>query len=232
MATGRFVSYLRVSTSKQGASGLGMTAQRDAVARYFNGGDWSLLGDFIEVESGKANDRPQLAQALALCRMTGATLIVAKLDRLARNTRFLLTIYENSGEGGVVFCDLPKIPPGPLGKFMVSQMAAVAELEGGLISERTKAALAVVKIRRQEAGEPPLGGVRKNHKPVDGSLGVKARQVQAAALAAGVRPMVTEMRDRGLSLRAVAAELTARSIRTQRGGVWSATHVQRVLGLR
>src|SRR5215475_946716 len=141
----KFVSYLRVSTQKQGASGLGIEAQRAAVTAFLNGGDWVLLQEYRETESGKSNDRPQLAKALAHCRMTGATLVVAKLDRLARNARFLLSVVEGSGAGGVVFCDLPSLPPGPVGKFMVTQMAAVAELEAGLTSQRTKAALSAAK---------------------------------------------------------------------------------------
>jgi DNA invertase Pin-like site-specific DNA recombinase len=87
------------------------------------------------VESGKQDARPELAKALARCKLTGATLIVAKLDRLSRNQSFLMSVYEGMGDGGVVFCDLPTIPAGPVGKFIVQQMAAVAELERGLISQ-------------------------------------------------------------------------------------------------
>jgi hypothetical protein len=101
-----------------------------------DGGSWTLLAEMVDVESGKNNGRPQLAKALELCRMTGPTLVVAKLHRLARNARFLLSVVECSGEGGVVFCDLPQVPAGPVGKFLVTQMAAVAELEAGLISQR------------------------------------------------------------------------------------------------
>ena len=139
---GRFVSYYRVSTTQQGRSGLGLEAQRASVRDFLNGGAWTLAGEFTEIESGKRADRPQLAAALALCRLTGATLIVAKLDRLARNVRFLLSVVEGTGTAGVVFCDLPTVPSGAMGKFIVTQMAAVAELEAGLISKRTKDALA------------------------------------------------------------------------------------------
>src|ERR1700744_4889937 len=126
---GRFISYLRVSTDRQGKSGLGLEAQREAVAAHLNGGSWTLVTEYVEVESGKSDDRPELAKALARCKMTGATLIVAKLDRLSRHQSFLMSVYEGTGEGGVVFCDLPTIPAGPVGKFIVQQMAAVAELE-------------------------------------------------------------------------------------------------------
>jgi hypothetical protein len=104
---GKFVSYLRVSTDRQGRSGLGLESQRQAVADFLNGGAWQLVAEFVEVEAGKNADRPQLSKALQHCRLTGSTLVVAKLDRLARNARFLLAVVEGTGEAGVVFCDLP-----------------------------------------------------------------------------------------------------------------------------
>ncbi len=132
---GRFVSYLRVSTSKQGVSGLGLEAQRETVRTFLNGGDWELLGEFIEVESGRRSDRPELAKALAHARVMGATLIVANVSRLTRDPDFMSTVVAAGVE--VRFCDLPKIE-GPAGRFMLRQMLAVAELEAGLISERTR----------------------------------------------------------------------------------------------
>jgi DNA invertase Pin-like site-specific DNA recombinase len=150
----RFVSYLRVSTDGQGRSGLGLEAQRQAVAAYVAQAGGEVVAEFREVESGKRADRPQLATALAACRTRRAVLVIAKLDRLARNARFLLSVVEGSGEAGVVFCDLPTVPAGPVGKFLVTQMAAVAELEAGLISQRTRAALAVAKARGVRLGNP------------------------------------------------------------------------------
>jgi DNA invertase Pin-like site-specific DNA recombinase len=220
---GKFVSYLRVSTDRQGRSGLGLEAQRQAVTAFLNGGQWTLLAEMVEVETGKNNDRPQLAKALELCRMTGATLVVAKLDRLARNARFLLSVVEGSGEGGVVFCDLPSLPAGPVGKFMLTQMAAVAELEAGLISQRTRAALAAAKARGAK-----LGGYRGGPK-VAPEAGTKARQDQAAAFAASIGPIARELRDSGLSLRQIGAALAERGMRTPRGGQWSAAAVNAVL---
>ena len=152
----RFVAYYRVSTERQGRSGLGLDAQRDAVSRHVAGAGGRVVAAFEEVESGRKDDRPQLAAALAACRAHRATLLIAKLDRLARNARFLLGVVEGSGEGGVVFCDLPQVPPGPVGKFLVTQMAAVAELEAGLISQRTRAALAAAKARGVRLGNPRL----------------------------------------------------------------------------
>jgi DNA invertase Pin-like site-specific DNA recombinase len=220
---GKFVSYLRVSTQGQGASGLGIEAQRAAVTAFLNGGDWTLLREYREIESGKRNDRPELAKALAHCRMTGATLVVGKLDRLARNARFLLSVVEGSGDGGVVFCDLPSLPPGPVGKFMVTQMAAVAELEAGLISQRTKAALSAAKDRGVR-----LGGYRGG-PVVDHRKATEARKNAADAFAHRVAPMVSEMRGRGLSLAEIAKALTDQGIQTPRGGAWTPTSVRNVL---
>ena len=175
---GKFISYLRVSTDKQGRSGLGLDAQREAVSRHLDGGNWTLLCEYVEIESGKHDDRPKLAAAMRHARRTGATLIVAKLDRLSRNQSFLMRVWEGTGKAGVVFCDLPSIPAGPVGKFIVQQMAAVAELERGLISSRTKAALA---IAREERGIK-LGGFRGH--VVDGRLGAAANRKAADAFAA------------------------------------------------
>lgn len=223
MAEGRFVAYLRVSTTQQGRSGLGLDAQREAVRAFLNGGRWVLSAEFVEVETGKANDRPQLAAALAECRLTGATLVVAKLDRLSRDVRFLLSVVEGAGEAGVVFCDLPAIPAGPVGRFMLTQMAAVAELEAGLISQRTKAALAAAKDRGTK-----LGGWRGGPK-VDTAAGRAALQDRAGAFAGRVGPLAAELRERGMSLREIAAELTRRGVKTARSGQWTAAAVQRVL---
>ena len=219
---GRFISYLRVSTDKQGRSGLGLEAQRKAVTDHLDGGAWQLVAEYVEVESGKANDRPELAKALVHCKLTGATLIVAKLDRLSRDQAFLMSVWTGTGDGGVVFCDLPSIPAGPVGKFIVQQMASVAELERGLISQRTKAALAAAKERGVK-----LGGF-KGYIP-DARAGAVGNVQAAEAFAERVGPTVRDMRGRGLSLRQVAVEMTARGIRTPRGGAWTATAVSNVL---
>jgi DNA invertase Pin-like site-specific DNA recombinase len=220
---GKFVSYLRGSTDKQGRSGLGIEAQREAVQSHLSGGRWELLAEYQEVETGKNDARPQLERALRHCRLTGATLVVAKLDRLARNAAFLMRIWQESGEGGVVFCDLPSVPPGPVGKFLVQQMAAVAELEAGLISQRTKAALAAAKARGAR-----LGGYRGGRLP-DARLATEARREAAEGFAAQVGPIVRELRAAGLSLRQIAARLAEQRVRTPRGGAWTATAVANVL---
>ena len=220
---GRFASYLRVSTDRQGHSGFGIDAQRQIVADFLNGGDWQLVAEFLEVETGKSADRPQLSAALEYCRMTGSTLVVAKLDRLARDVQFLLTVVEGTGEAGVVCCDLPNVPAGPVGKFILAQMAAVAELEGGMISQRTKAALAEARKRGVS-----LGGYRGGAPP-DHRKATEARQKAANAFAASVAPMMREMRDVGHSLRQIAAAMAKRGIRTPRGGAWTAASVANIL---
>ena len=224
----RFVAYYRVSTDQQGRSGLGLDAQRYTVARYVdNQIAGCIVASFEEVESGKRSDRPQLAAALAACRAHRATLVIAKLDRLARNARFLLSIVEGSGEGGVVFCDLPTVPAGPVGKFLITQMAAVAELEAGLISQRTKAALTAAKARGVKLGNPQL----KAGTADCAKAAAAASSAQAKARAADVLPFVHAAQKAGANtLQAVADAMTARGIPTPGGrGSWHPATVARVL---
>jgi DNA invertase Pin-like site-specific DNA recombinase len=222
-----FIAYYRVSTERQGRSGLGLDAQREAAERHVQQHGGQILAEFIEVESGTLDRRPTLEKALAAARAHGATLIVAKLDRLARSARFLLSIVEGAGEGGVVFCDLPQIPAGPVGKFLLTQMAAVAELEAGLISERTKAALKAAKARGVKLGNPRL-------RAGDRQAAMKASQAasdQAAIRAAEIRPFVDQARAAGAtSLAQIARALEARGVRTPRGNAnWSPAQVARLI---
>ncbi len=223
----RFVSYLRVSTEGQGRSGLGLDAQRQAVAAHVATAGGEVIAEFQEVESGKRADRLQLAAALAACRTRRATLVIAKLDRLARNARFLLSVVEGSGEAGVVFCDLPSVPAGPIGKFMVTQLAAVAELEAGLISQRTRAALAVAKARGVRLGNPTLTPAT----PAMAAAARSARSRQVTARAADVLPVVRQVQAEGaVSLREIATGLHVQGVRTPRGKEhWSAAQVRRLL---
>jgi DNA invertase Pin-like site-specific DNA recombinase len=214
---GRFVSYLRVSTDRQGKSGLGLKAQRESVTRYLNGGEWTLLGEFVEVESGKRDDRPQLAAALEYCKLTGATLVVAKLDRLARDAHFLLGLQKAGVE--FVATDMPHA-----NRLTVGIMAMVAEEEARMISARTKAALAAKKAQGHK-----LGGYRLGAPKVDGTLGTAAKKRKADEFAAAVGPITAALRDEGLSLRAIASALKDRGIRTPQGGAWTATAVRNVL---
>lgn len=227
VGVGSFVAYYRVSTDQQGRSGLGLEAQRAAVAARIASIGARIVDEFEEVESGKRSDRPQLAAALAACRAKRATLIVAKLDRLARNAAFLLSIAEGAGENGVVFCDLPQIPAGPMSKFIVTIMAAVAELERGLISERTKAALAAARARGVKLGGPNLrSGDRSAAR-----AGRKAQSARSVQRATDIRPFIEQARMAGASsLREIAELLTSWKVQPPSGGDrWHAQQVRRIL---
>jgi DNA invertase Pin-like site-specific DNA recombinase len=238
--SGKFVAYFRVSTGRQGKSGLGIDAQREAVRTYLNGGDWQIVGEFTEIESGKRSDRPALEQALAAARLHRASLVVSKVDRLTRSVAFLSRLLEAGVD--VRFADLPQIE-GATGRFMLQQMVAVAELEAGMISARTKAALAAAKKRGKK-----LGGLRRKivgkdakGKPIYGDVakgsakgraaGMRVRQERAAQRAADVAPIIAKLQAAGAtSLHAIAEGLNARKIPTARGqGEWSAVQVMRVL---
>jgi DNA invertase Pin-like site-specific DNA recombinase len=211
---GRFVAYYRVSTDKQGKSGLGLDAQRAAVRQRLNGGPWKLVAEFTEVESGKRAKRPQLEAALAACKKQKAKLVVAKLDRLSRNVRFLLTLIDSGVE--VLFGDMPNVT-GAMGRFILVGMVNVAELEAGLISERTKAGLAIAKQR----------GVRLGIHGAE-TLAPKYR-AQAKARAEKIAPVIRELQRDGYSMRGIAGELNKRKIETPRGGAWHPQLVKRVV---
>ncbi len=222
MAEGKFISYLRVSTAKQGASGLGVEAQRAAVESFLNGGSWKLLAEFVEVESGKNNERPELAKALHRCRLAGATLVIAKLDRLSRNAHFLLGLQE----AGVAFvaADMPTA-----NELTIGIMACVAQAERKAISARTEAALKAYKERaKTDKSLKPLGGWKGGPK-VNPALGREAVVEAADAYARDVGPTIQALRAEGMSLRQIAARLTADGTRTARGGAWTATAVANVL---
>ena len=223
MTKGRFVAYYRVSTQEQGHSGLGLEGQRKAVSDYLNGGNWTVLAEFTEVESGKrTSNRPELARALEQCRMTGAKLVIAKIDRLSRDAAFLIGL-EASGIDFVA-ADMPNA-----NRLTVRLMAVIAQEEREMISARTRAALAAAKARGTR-----LGGWRGGPKPTTAmhEAGLASRRATAASFAERIRPMVVGMRGRGLSLRKIASELTAQGIRTPQDGKWVAAMVQRILRVR
>ena len=226
----RFVAYYRVSTDRQGKSGLGLEAQRAAVAKYVGSAGGVVAAEFEEVESGKRNDRPQLAAALAACRARRTTLVIAKLDRLARNARFLLHVVEGVGEAGVVFCDLPQVPPGPIGKFLLTQMAAVAELEAGLISQRTRAALAAAKARGTVLGNPRL----RAGAPDQARAAAATKSAQARARAVDTLPYLDAAHRAGAhTLHELAEALTSRGVPTPAGkDGWRPEQVRRILALK
>jgi DNA invertase Pin-like site-specific DNA recombinase len=227
MATGKCISYLRVSTDKQGRSGLGLEAQREAVTRYLNGGSWTLAAEYVETESGKRDDRPKLAAALAHAKAIGATVVFAKLDRLTRSVDLLRTLVASGVD--LVFCDLPNVPPGAMGRFLLTQMASVAELEAGLISERTKVALAAAKARGVKLGNPN-GARALRGKQVGNAEAVEAIKQKADEHAINPRTIVADIRGQGItSVRKMADELNRLGILTPRGGEWQPTTVVRLL---
>ncbi len=215
MSQRKFVAYYRVSTEKQGRSGLSLEAQQEAVRSYLNGGSWQLIAEVVEVESGKKNDRPRLAEALRLCRLHGAILIIAKLDRLARNVAFISNLMESGVEFTAV--DFPQA-----NRLTVHILAAVAEHEREMISRRTKDALAAAKARGKK-----LGGNRgKIHLVAKkGALAsALVRSTKVRRWAADIRPTVAKLQASGAtSLRQIAAALSEWHIRTARGKDWTAT---------
>jgi DNA invertase Pin-like site-specific DNA recombinase len=221
MANGRFVAYYRVSTQRQGRSGLGLEAQEQSVHAYLNGGRWSLLDSFTEIESGKRTDRPELERALAACRIHNATLVIAKLDRLARDAHFLLGLQKARVQ--FVAADMPEA-----NDMVVGIMAVVAQGERKMISDRTKAALKAAKTRGVK-----LGGDRGNihlHAQRGAERSALIRHQEACDRSADLVPVIHDVQTKGAkSLRQIASELNSRGIQTARGGAWSAVQVQRVL---
>lgn len=216
----RFAAYYRVSTDKQGRSGLGLEAQRAAVDRYVSGiGGAVIVTAFIEVESGRRNDRPELVKALAACRTHRATLVIAKLDRLARNVAFIAGLMET----GVPFlaCDMPTATP-----FMLHIYAAMAEAEGKAISARTKAALAAAKTRGVKLGNPALRAGTADMARAANAV----KTARANARAADLAGTLTAIRRAGVtSLEGIATALNARGIPPPSGrGAWYPTTVARV----
>lgn len=219
-ASPSYIAYLRVSTSKQGESGLGLEAQREAVRRCV--GDATLLAEFVEVESGKRSDRVELAQALAECRRTGATLIVAKLDRLSRNLKFLATMLE--GDVKFIAADNPSANELTLGILSV-----VAQAEARMTSERTKAALQAAKARGVKLG----GTYQRPFGDAEQARGRAAIKASADARAQTLLPVLDEMRAAGVtSLGALARGLTERGVKTARGGEWTPMQVKRIIERR
>jgi DNA invertase Pin-like site-specific DNA recombinase len=205
----RFVAYYRVSTARQGRSGLGLEAQRAAVLDFING-NAEVVAEFTEIECGKRNERPELEKAIAACKKQKAKLVIAKLDRLSRNLAFIATLMESGVE--FVAVDMPDA-----NKLTIHILAAVAQHEREMISERTKAALKAAKRRGVKLGNPQLAKAAKR--------GVAVLKANARRFAANVLPIIEEIERTGVtSHNAIAAKLNERNVRTARGGKW--THVQ------
>jgi DNA invertase Pin-like site-specific DNA recombinase len=214
---GKFVSYLRVSTKRQGESGLGLEAQRASVEAWLNGGRWQLVEEHVEVESGKrAVNRPALDKALEACRAYNAKLVIAKLDRLSRDAHFLLGLEKAGVE--FVAVDMPHA-----NRLTVGIMALVAEQEREAISQRTKAALNAAKARGTRLGKPK--GTKVPNAEIGCARSVETNITNAESFARRMRPVLTELNK--LSARSAAQELERRGYATARGGKWSATLVIR-----
>lgn len=221
----RVVAYYRVSTAGQGRSGLGLDDQRAAVARMVQSRGWLIKQEFTEVESGKRSDRAQLMAAMAMCRNLGATLVVAKLDRLARDAKFLLGLADSGVP--ILFGDLPELDATTsAGRMQLTMMAGFAEFESRRISERTKAALAQARIRGVK-----LGGARVSS---GGGAGVKAacevNRARALERAKRLEAVVRSVTGDGVSLRDAAKRLNEMGVLTPSGrGQWQSVTVSRVL---
>lgn len=216
----QIVSYIRVSTSRQGVSGLGLEAQQAKVQQLAAERGAEVIAEFVEIESGRKSDRPQLAAAVAQARKTGAVLAVAKLDRLARDAELVLRLAreaERSGMAGFLFCDLPECDATTAaGRLLLGMMGSVAEYEARRIGERTREALAAAKARGVK-----LGGLRG----ATAGRNAQARQ-KAQAGAERLRPILAALQAQGASLRQMAAALAAAGTVTAKGQPLSASAVK------
>ena len=218
----RFVAYERVSTARQGASGLGLEAQRNTIDAFAAARAAEILARFTEVESGKTANRPELTAAIQLARLTGATLVIAKLDRLSRNAAFLLTLRDS----GVRFLavDMPEA-----NDLTVGIMALVAQAEREAISRRTKEALAVAKARGVKLGNP--NGAAALRRAGKGAVALRqAVSANARLHATDLAPVVADIRAEGhLTLRAIGRQLGQRGMLTRQGGQWHVSNVRNLL---
>lgn len=217
MANSKFITYYRVSTTQQGKSGLGLEAQRAAVKLYLKGGDGSVVSEFEEVETGKGSNaldkRPQLRAALAACKKYGATLLIAKLDRLARNVHFVSGLLETGID--FVAADMPQA-----NKVMIQMHAVMSEWERDQISSRTKAALAVAKEQGKVLGAAGSVNLKSN---------IEARRQVAQTFAENLRPLIESWKDRGLSQRRMVEVLNMARTPAPKGGEWRLSQLQRVI---
>jgi DNA invertase Pin-like site-specific DNA recombinase len=218
----KFISYVRVSTGRQASSGLGLSAQTEAVARHAASVGGIIVAEFTEVESGRHNLRPELAKALHLAKVTGATLVIAKLDRLSRNAAFLMNLADSGAR--FVAADMPHA-----NSLTVGIMALVAQQEAEAISKRTKEALKAAKARGQVLGNP--NGAQALRRAAKGNVAaVSAIKEKADLHAANLKPVIDTLKAEGvLSLGAIADALNKRGMLTPRGGIWHKTSVSNLM---
>lgn len=213
----KFIAYYRVSTDRQGRSGLGLEAQQARVRAHVAGVKGAIAGEFTEIESGRSVTRPQLSAAIAAAAAAGATLIVAKLDRLARNMGHFLKIIDSGIP--VTFCDLPQVPDGAFGRFMLQQIALIAELEVGVIRDRTRAALQAAKARGKKLGTHGLVLARRRRREARDRAQTIQRQVK----------IITGQDITQLKIREVTEILNAHKLFTPTGRPWRHATTQRML---
>jgi DNA invertase Pin-like site-specific DNA recombinase len=221
MVAGKFVAYYRVSTKRQGESGLGLEAQKCAVTGYLNGGQCTLIDEFVEVESGAKNNRPKLTEALDLCKRQGATLVIAKLDRLARNVAFVANLMNSKVE--FIAVDFPTA-----NRLTIHILAAVAEHERDMISKRIIEALQVAKRNGKKLGWS--NPARKAKHAVACRTGADNNRTNADKFAAEMEPIINGIRGAGIvTLSGISLALNMRGIMTARGGMWHPTTVKNVI---
>ena len=217
------INYYRVSTAKQGRSGLGLDAQRNEIERFCASRNCQPLGEYTEIESGKRDDRPELVKALHHAKVTGATLVIAKLDRLSRNLAFLAAMQDAGTK--FIAADMPEA-----NELTIHIMAAMAQAERKAISKRTKEALAAAKARGQRLGNPM--GAKAFGDRQGNDAAVTAIRAKSATFAKDVMPVIKAIQDDGLqTLRAIAGALNERGIVTARGGKWGPQSVSNLIQL-
>jgi DNA invertase Pin-like site-specific DNA recombinase len=221
----RIVGYVRVSTKGQGESGLGLEAQQRAIDSYAASVGATVVASYTEVESGRKSDRPQLAKALPHAKRSGATLVVAKLDRLGRNVAFLSALMEAK-------VDFIAVDNPAANKLTLHILAAVAEAEAEAISARTKAALAAYKARGGKLGGelPQCRNLTAEARKRGARAAGESLKAKADEAYADLAPNVVELKGKGLTLRAIADELNKQGHTTRRGKPWNQVQVLRVLG--
>ncbi len=218
------VSYVRVSTQRQGASGLGLDAQREAISQYCERHGASLLREFPEVESGRNNERPVLREAIAFAKRSRCKLVIGKLDRLARNVSFIANLMDSNIDFAA--CDIPEA-----NRLLLHIMAAVAEAEARAISDRTISALAAAKARGKALGamNPKSRNLSSDAMARGRRIGSRSTALKARKSYADITPVIQRLRDEGLSLSSIADRLNADGQSTRLGGRWRAAQVARVL---
>ena len=218
----RVVAYYRVSTEEQGRSGLGLDAQRQAVRALCEGRGWEVIAEHTEVESGKVDSRPELATAMHRARVTGAVLVVAKLDRLSRSVAFLSALQDSSAR--FIAADMPEA-----NELTVHIMAAVAQAERKAIGQRTRDALQAAKASGRTLGNPN-GAAALRRAAKGNSAAIAELKAGADSFAADLAPIIADIQAGGSSsLPAIAAQLNARHIQTRRGGQWHPSSVRNLL---